>query len=352
MHFIKSLCFFINGGGSMKKILISFFLTISIFSFSYYITDLSTDTLTINWYTQDESFTSVIFDGKTFLGERGKFHHVSVGNLKPGKEYTFSIIKGKNSLLNENIRTLSNDNRDFIVYGDNRENSSYHDFILTKIKEESFDFIFNTGDMVFLDLFWWQWEKFSEIISELNKPYFPVIGNHEFPMFYINNVFPGIEENTYYYFVSGDSIFIVLNSNKPLDENSAQYEWFKKILDNSENYKYKFVFMHKPPFSNGPHGNNDQAINFIVPLMEQHKVNIVFSGHDHSYQRFEKNGVIYIVTAGAGAPLYDLEGKNEGLIIQKKINNYVLCEYSEESGTYVITAKDTNNGVIDQFDLR
>jgi len=36
-------------------------------------------------------------------------------------------------------------------------------------------------------------------------------------------------------------------------------------------------------------------------------VDIVFNGHDHSYERSYVNGVFYIVTGGGGAPLYEQE---------------------------------------------
>jgi len=34
------------------------------------------------------------------------------------------------------------------------------------------------------------------------------------------------------------------------------------------------------------------------------RVDIVFSGHDHNYQRYYYNGIYYIISGGGGAPLY------------------------------------------------
>ncbi|MDH5362376.1 MAG: hypothetical protein OEW84_03580, partial [Aigarchaeota archaeon] len=58
----------------------------------------------------------------------------------------------------------------------------------------------------------------------------------------------------------------------------------------------------------------------IAPVIDKHHVDIVFSGHDHDYERTypvnftasdtspqpsPENGTIYIVSAGWGAPLYE-----------------------------------------------
>ena len=39
-------------------------------------------------------------------------------------------------------------------------------------------------------------------------------------------------------------------------------------------------------------------------LFVQSAVDIVFAGHEHTYKRLDKDGVRYVVTGGAGAPLY------------------------------------------------
>jgi MYXO-CTERM domain-containing protein len=42
---------------------------------------------------------------------------------------------------------------------------------------------------------------------------------------------------------------------------------------------------------------------------------MVFAGHDHVYERGEKDGVRYIVSGGGGAPLYPLGKKRSGATI-------------------------------------
>ena len=50
---------------------------------------------------------------------------------------------------------------------------------------------------------------------------------------------------------------------------------------------------------------------YLAGLFEKYKVNAVFSGHLHNYQRRVINGITYIITAGGGAPLYPMDGQDE-----------------------------------------
>jgi predicted phosphodiesterase len=42
----------------------------------------------------------------------------------------------------------------------------------------------------------------------------------------------------------------------------------------------------------------------LMALFKKYQVKMVVTGHIHGYARAERDGVIYLVTAGAGAPLY------------------------------------------------
>jgi hypothetical protein len=74
---------------------------------------------------------------------------------------------------------------------------------------------------------------------------------------------------------------------------------------------------HHPPFAAGPNENDPKSImarERIVPILERHGVQLVFNGHEHSYQRTEPllrgyvvrpgEGIVYITTGGGGSVLY------------------------------------------------
>ncbi|MEF8788283.1 MAG: hypothetical protein V5A84_04365, partial [Planctomycetota bacterium] len=52
------------------------------------------------------------------------------------------------------------------------------------------------------------------------------------------------------------------------------------------------------------------AHRHLVPLFAEHNVKVVFSGHDHLYERSQKDGVYYICQGMGGAPSYEAESEN------------------------------------------
>ena len=54
------------------------------------------------------------------------------------------------------------------------------------------------------------------------------------------------------------------------------------------------------PYSSGSHGSNDTVRRDLVPLFESYGVDIVFAGHDHSYERSTVGGVKHVITGGGG----------------------------------------------------
>jgi 3',5'-cyclic AMP phosphodiesterase CpdA len=94
----------------------------------------------------------------------------------------------------------------------------------------------------------------------------------------------------------GDLLGIALDSTMPA--NPEQLAWLEKTLAESH-ATWKLVGFHHPPYSSGMHGSNEAVRAAFVPLFEKYGVQIVFSGHEHDYERTNPiNGVTYIVTGG------------------------------------------------------
>jgi acid phosphatase type 7 len=199
--------------------------------------------------------------------------------------------------------------RNFIVYGDTRTQHDIHQQIVDRILETSPDIIFHTGDLVENGLDAGEWEMFNGITSVLRSSaeMFPVAGNHEQESSYYYDNF-NLPNNEKWYDVEYDNIhFIVLNSNLSLYTDSEQYMWLEDNLQNiKKNIKFTVVFFHHPLFSTGPHSADEMGVgDILIPLFERSGVDLVFSGHDHDYERSMFNDIYYIVSGGGGAPLYD-----------------------------------------------
>lgn len=87
-------------------------------------------------------------------------------------------------------------------------------------------------------------------------------------------------------------------------DTAQQIAWLKDVLANSKE-QWKIVFGHHPIYSASKvHGNTNELIVKIKPLLEKYHAQVYFSGHDHDLQHLrEKNGTVdYLVNGGGGEP--------------------------------------------------
>jgi hypothetical protein len=107
-----------------------------------------------------------------------------------------------------------------------------------------------------------------------------------------------------YSFDYGDARFVALDSNASMAMlRQRVVPWLERTLSAAP--AWRFVFFHHAPFSDGFHGGYAPVRRVLVPAFERARVDVVFSGHDHDYQRTHPiRGVVYIVSGGGGARLY------------------------------------------------
>ena len=87
----------------------------------------------------------------------------------------------------------------------------------------------------------------------------------------------------------------------------------------------------------------------LAPLFEQYGVDVVFTGHNHNYERNEVNGVTYIVTGGGGAPaLYKTEESELTREAFEVVYHFVLLEID---GNHLEAKVTSNQGrILDEFE--
>jgi predicted phosphodiesterase len=103
-----------------------------------------------------------------------------------------------------------------------------------------------------------------------------------------------------------DVRFFVLESTYPVP---AQITWLEEELKKSGE-KWKIAYFHHPLYSSaGRHGSDLQLRQTLEPLFTKYRVNVVFTGHDHIYERIKpQNGIVYFV-AGSGGQLRAGDGR-------------------------------------------
>lgn len=94
------------------------------------------------------------------------------------------------------------------------------------------------------------------------------------------------------------------------DQNpEAQYAWLDRELSASK-AQWKLVFGHHPVFSGGQHGDSDDLVANLLPILKRHGVQAYVCGHDHDMQHIYRDGVHFIAT-GCGSTVRPV-GKVEG----------------------------------------
>ena len=117
----------------------------------------------------------------------------------------------------------------------------------------------------------------------------------------------------YYYFEFKGTYFVILNAFEKGywgAVKSTQLAWLEKILENLRD-KEVFIFIHTPVYSvlnpeNITDGSTHVAFSskenqdYIRELFKRFKVDGVFSGHEHLYNKQFHDGTKYVITGLSG----------------------------------------------------
>jgi hypothetical protein len=173
------------------------------------------------------------------------------------------------------------------------------------------DVIFSTGDMVDDGRKQNDWDRFNSINQEIlpSAKYFPALGNHEKEFEIDTKVFerfPLLKDTPYYSVDFDECHYVILDSNlvSPLvnsDQKNAQVSWLIQDLSAHQSSKFTAILMHHPIYAEDNPQDPQGLRSTLEPIFKQYGVDIVFSGHDHFYQRLEKDGITYVVGGGGGA---------------------------------------------------
>jgi hypothetical protein len=143
--------------------------------------------------------------------------------------------------------------------------------------------------------------------SKINR-FFPTLGNHDWmwqdAQPYLDYFeLPGNER--YYTFTWEFIEFFALSSDwaEPdgIGKNSIQAEWLREGLANSEAV-WQVVYFHHAPYSSGYHG---PTVHMQWPFKEW-GADVIFTGHDHHYERLIVDDLPYFVVGISGGPIYPI----------------------------------------------
>jgi predicted phosphodiesterase len=200
----------------------------------------------------------------------------------------------------------------FLAIGDSGTGGSSQQKVADRIaavhKIFPFEFAIMVGDNLYGS------ERASDYRRKFEEPYKPLLdagvkfyaslGNHDddtqryYKLFNMNG-------EKYYSFkaprpgigLRGGVRFFAIDSNYMSKE---QLQWLDKELAASGS-DWKIPFFHHPIYSSGErHGANEVLREQIEPMFLKHGVDVVFTGHEHFYERTKpQKGITYFVNGSA-----------------------------------------------------
>lgn len=209
----------------------------------------------------------------------------------------------------------------FIVYGDAQEPArDGRELIIDEIVKENPKYLIRTGDLVAAgnEHQWRIYDYFEKKVSDKGILEYPALGNHEYAAIdkdYVEDPdpnlqlyfkkFPHLNNNRWYTFRYGNIRFIMMDTNTDYSIGTEQYRWLISELQKDDSL-FKIMVFHHPPYtlSYMKLRKEEQLITKLIENGDDGKhgkIDIVFSGHVHNYERYKYGGVNYVVSGGGGA---------------------------------------------------
>ena len=173
---------------------------------------------------------------------------------------------------------------------------------MNAIREEfPFDFVIMLGDNIYggnsAADFKKKFELPYKLLLDSGVKFYASLGNHDAATQKTYKPF-NMGGQQYYTYKKGNVQFFALDSNYM---SPQEVVWLTKELQNS-NSDWKVCYFHHPLYSSGKfHGPSVELRQVLEPLFMKYGVQVVFSGHDHVYERTKpQNGIHYFIEGAAG----------------------------------------------------
>ncbi|HEY3449599.1 MAG TPA: metallophosphoesterase [Myxococcales bacterium] len=291
-----------------------------------YVQQVGRNGLTVCWETDLPSTARLAWGPSAAMGQLAESatpalrHEMALTSLAPSTTYHYRVESAAGPLASGQARTEGDraDPLRVVAFGDTRTNPADHAAVIAGILSRSPHLVLHSGDLVESSTAL-NWATFFSVEAPLvsRYPLLPAIGNHEGDAilyrekFVLPTASPG-GERYYARRFAQVGVLTLDQYDSAYGAGSDQLAFAQQTLADfaaDPGLRFVFVQMHQGAYSSGSHGSNATIRSLYAPLFEQYGVDIVFSGHDHDYERSTTNGVKYVVTGGGGAPLYSVPGE-------------------------------------------
>lgn len=326
--------------------------------------------------------TTTPFESSLF---KTHMHTLVFTGLRPATRYAYRVGDGVNWSEWLHFSTASDKPEpfSFIYFGDAQ--TDLRSQWSRVIRESQRDmpkaaFFLHAGDLINTaenDAHWGEWFEAGGFLNGM-IPSIATPGNHEYtrdeagkrhlsknwrPHFAFPEHGPEGLEETCYYIDYQCARIISLNSN---EDPEKQVEWLEAALKGGEG-KWLICTFHHPIFSTAKDRDNATIRNAWKPLFDKYRVDLVLTGHDHTYGRTgleipenvatglkvqtRESGTVYVVSV-SGPKLYNLNQKNREVFqrVAEDTQLYQIISVSPQEVRY--EAKTANGTLYDAFTLR
>jgi hypothetical protein len=189
--------------------------------------------------------------------------------------------------------------------------------------------------------------KFENVYKPLldqKIKFYASLGNHDESnqRFY---EFFNMEGQEFYHFKKGNVSFYALNSNYM---DKKQVDWMNEKLA-TDTAPWKIAFFHHPPYSSGAaHGSDTKLREIIEPIFLKYGMSVVFTGHEHFYERIKPQKGIYYFISGSGGKLRKGDVKAGSPLTEKAFDrdmSFMLVEINGDQMYFQVVSR--TNEVVD-----
>jgi predicted MPP superfamily phosphohydrolase len=378
--------------------------TVTVVRFPY-VQNVQSNRATIMWATREPGYAvvqyspdginyrGIIARGRTFSrAETGSLYNfiqyqAELTDLTPGTDYTYHVfvngvrVAGASELR---FRTAGPGPFSFLVFGDSGFGSEGQGLIAQRMAAERPALVLHTGDLVYTQGFGaqsgyelYQQRYFNYYASLMSSvPFFPCPGNHDDEYAVQSGAIyqavhavptatvPAADRGRYYSFDWGNVHFVSLDSHASLARSVNSVGTMLKWLENDLRSTRKFwrvVYFHHPPYAGGENETDihcEWGRQFLQPILETHGVQVVLSGHEHSYQRSQPLwkgsrvsadvGINYITSGGGGAIRYRVK-MNPRIAVGRSEFHYMRVQVDGSRMTFQAIGADGTE--LDRFTI-
>ncbi|KAL9248053.1 hypothetical protein vseg_021416 [Gypsophila vaccaria] len=252
--------------------------------------------------------------------------------------FTFDLTQAHLSRFRESIK--DDGSLSLLVIGDWGRHGAYNQSLVAaqmgKVGEElDVDFIISTGDNFYDDgltgvndpAFT---ESFTNIYTapSLHKKWYNVLGNHDYRGDVLSQLSPKLKEKDprwiclRSYIVNTDIVDLFFVDTTPFQDkyfkgHKHKYDWRgvlprQKYLSNllkdvdqalkRSKATWKFVIGHHTIMSAGHHGNTQELVQQLLPILKDNNVDLYINGHDHCLEHISSSdSPLQFLTSGGGS---------------------------------------------------